>query len=60
VSLQPGITELGCHPGEGTDADSVYGDEREAELTVLCDPAVRATIEREGIRLRSFAEIAVA
>lgn len=58
VALPPGITELGCHPGEGTDAESVYGHEREAELTVLCDPSVRATIEREGILLRSFAEIA--
>lgn len=60
VSLPPGITELGCHPGEGTDADSVYEYEREAELTVLCDPSVRATIEREGILLRSFTEIAAA
>ena len=53
--LEPGVTELACHPGEGTDVDSVYREEREDELRILCDPRVREAIEHEGIQLRSFA-----
>ncbi len=56
-SLKPGVTELACHPGEGAELDSLYREEREEELRVLCDPRVRETIEREGIQLRSFAEL---
>jgi predicted glycoside hydrolase/deacetylase ChbG (UPF0249 family) len=56
-SLPPGATELGCHPGIGVEAESVYGAERERELEALCDERVRATIERQGIALRSFAEL---
>jgi predicted glycoside hydrolase/deacetylase ChbG (UPF0249 family) len=54
--LEPGVTELACHPGEGPDIDSSYSREREAELQALCDPAVRETVETEGIELRSFAD----
>jgi predicted glycoside hydrolase/deacetylase ChbG (UPF0249 family) len=57
--LEAGITELGCHPGQGNDAGSEYGEEREAELAVLCDQRVRETIEREGIVLCSFTEVAL-
>ena len=57
VSLQPGVTELGCHPGMASDDDSMYGLERELEVAVLCDPSVRAIVEREGILLRSFASL---
>jgi predicted glycoside hydrolase/deacetylase ChbG (UPF0249 family) len=56
--LEPGVTELACHPGEGDDLDSLYRAERERELEVLCDPRVREVIERERISLRSFAELA--
>ncbi len=55
--LEPGVTELACHPGEGSDIDSPYRYEREEELSALCDSRVRATIEAEGIVLRSFADI---
>src|SRR5439155_5110608 len=55
--LGPGIWELGCHPGYGSDLDSMYRHEREQELRVLCDPAVEAVVEEMGIRLRSFSEI---
>jgi predicted glycoside hydrolase/deacetylase ChbG (UPF0249 family) len=56
VSVLPaGCTELGCHPGLGMGRESSYGHEREAEVRALCDPRVRATIERERIELRSFA-----
>lgn len=58
--LPPGITELGCHPGEGVDIESSYREEREIELDVLCDPRVREAVERERIVLCSFPEVAPA
>lgn len=56
-ALPSGWTELGCHPGIGGDARSSYAFEREREVRALCDPRVRAAIEREGIELRSFAQL---
>jgi len=58
ASLQPGVTELACHPGVGGDSGSPYDRERAEELKILCDPRVRDALEREGVTLRSFAEIA--
>jgi predicted glycoside hydrolase/deacetylase ChbG (UPF0249 family) len=55
--LEPGITELMTHPGQGDQellSTSVYARERETELTLLTDPGVRQTIEREGILLTTF------
>jgi predicted glycoside hydrolase/deacetylase ChbG (UPF0249 family) len=57
AEIPPGTTELGCHPGEGDNSDSVYAEERALEVIALCDRRVRETIERENIALRSFAEI---
>jgi chitin disaccharide deacetylase len=57
VELPPGVTELGCHPGKGCHVDTTYRAERERELEVLCDPRVREAMRREGIVLRSFAEL---
>jgi predicted glycoside hydrolase/deacetylase ChbG (UPF0249 family) len=54
----PGVTELACHPGIGADTGSPYGREREQEVEVLCDPRVAEALRREGIALRSFADIA--
>ena len=54
--IEPGVTEIGCHPGEGGDPDEPYDAERVVELRALCDPRVRAAIERAGIALRSFAD----
>jgi chitin disaccharide deacetylase len=54
AALPPGITELGCHPGEANDLMSMYRDERTEELKALCDSQVRARIVAEGIELRSF------
>lgn len=56
-ALPPGWTELGCHPGIGSDTRSSYGSEREREVRALCDPRVRAALEREEVRLCSFAQI---
>jgi predicted glycoside hydrolase/deacetylase ChbG (UPF0249 family) len=54
--LEPGTTELACHPGYAADLDTMYRDERALEVAVLCDPRVRATIDANGIELRSFAD----
>jgi len=56
--LKPGITELACHPGIGADTGSAYDREREQEVEVLCDPRVADALRREGVVLRSFADIA--
>jgi chitin disaccharide deacetylase len=57
TDLPPGLTELGCHPGRGTGAESPYGAERSTEVDVLCDPGVRTHLDAEGIELRSFLDV---
>ena len=59
-TLPAGVTELGCHPGGPDDLTSMYTTERFTEVEVLCDPAVRAAIVEEEIRLSSFRNLAVA
>jgi predicted glycoside hydrolase/deacetylase ChbG (UPF0249 family) len=54
-SLAEGITELCCHPAAAVDFDSTYSGERLTELAALCDPRLRADIERNNIELRGFA-----
>jgi chitin disaccharide deacetylase len=53
-TLPSGLTVLVCHPGDATDLKTVYQRERLEELKVLCDPRVRAAINKFGIRLCSF------
>jgi len=57
ATLQPGLTELGCHPGQGDDLDTMYSRERAQELSVLCDPRVQAAIVALGIELCSFGNL---
>lgn len=57
ATLRPGITELGCHPGQGEDLDTMYSQERAQEQSVLCDPRVRAAIVALGIELCSFGKL---
>lgn len=56
-ALPEGVTELACHPGEGSESDEEYVMERRLEVAALTDSRVRATLEREGIRLGSFADL---
>jgi predicted glycoside hydrolase/deacetylase ChbG (UPF0249 family) len=58
-ALPPGVTELGCHPGEMDDLPGMYRAERAIELRTLCDPLVRATLGDLAIRLRSFGNLDV-
>ncbi len=55
AGLPVGVTEMGCHPGEDGDVDSVYRDERAIEVRTLCDPRVRTAITDAGVLLCSFA-----
>jgi predicted glycoside hydrolase/deacetylase ChbG (UPF0249 family) len=58
-ALPGGVTEFMTHPGYFDDdlAYSRYGRQRETEVTGLTDPAARALIEREGIRLMHFGDL---
>jgi predicted glycoside hydrolase/deacetylase ChbG (UPF0249 family) len=54
TALPAGVTELGCHPGEGEDLESMYIQERAQEVKTLCDPQIRAAVAAAGIELCSF------
>jgi predicted glycoside hydrolase/deacetylase ChbG (UPF0249 family) len=56
VALPEGATELCCHPAARVDPTHAYGPERLRELESLCDPGVRAALDRAGVRLCTFAE----
>ena len=56
-TLPAGISEMSCHPAEGSDLKTMYSIERALELRVLCDPSIRDAIKAEGIELRSFSNI---
>jgi predicted glycoside hydrolase/deacetylase ChbG (UPF0249 family) len=58
--LKEGTTELMCHPGEPDQellATSAYARERPVELATVTDPRVRAALERDGVRLITFADL---
>ena len=56
-SLEGGVTELGCHPGESDPAGGDYTRERPIELHSLRHPTVPSAIERHHIRLISFRDL---
>jgi len=58
VNLEPGVTELGCHPGYAEDLDTFYQKERSVELTTLCAAEVRAVLADQHIQLTSFDSLA--
>ena len=57
--LAPGVTEVGCHPAARDDLDTMYRRERITELATLCDPRLREVIERTGVLLCGFADLAL-
>jgi predicted glycoside hydrolase/deacetylase ChbG (UPF0249 family) len=57
--LEPGVTELGCHPGEADDLDAAYRTERRVEVEVLCDARIRASLAARDIRLCSYRDVPV-
>jgi chitin disaccharide deacetylase len=58
TDLPSGTTELVCHPGRITAAESSYGAERSTEVDVLSHPSVRTFLLSQGIELRSFCDVA--
>jgi len=58
-SLPVGFTELGCHPGYARDLLTAYRRQRELEVRTLCDPRVQEAVAASGVRLCSFADLAV-
>jgi predicted glycoside hydrolase/deacetylase ChbG (UPF0249 family) len=56
-ALQPGVTELSCHPGEGLDPADSYAAERPREVEALCDARVRDELAARGVELWSFADL---
>lgn len=57
ANLNPGTSELCCHPGYPEGLNSMYRTERTREIDALCEPAVRQEIARQQIRLCSFAQL---
>jgi len=59
TEIGDGVTELACHPGRADPAlISSYADERDLELQTLCDRGVRRFLDRYGIVLVGFGEVA--
>ena len=60
-SLQPGVTELACHPGVWDEdlqrAPTRLKRERQRELEALAGPAARRRVAEEGIMLISYREL---
>ncbi len=59
-NLQEGTSELMCHPGYADEAllsGSSYAEERERELPILCDPAIRSLIKERGVSLIGFDQL---
>jgi predicted glycoside hydrolase/deacetylase ChbG (UPF0249 family) len=58
-ALEPGVTELGCHPGCIADGDALggtaYRSERTIECRTLCDARVLARLARGDIVLATHA-----
>ncbi len=61
AGLEPGVTELMCHPGrvdEALRSHSSYTAEREDEIAVLTDDGALAACRDAGIRLVHFGHLA--
>src|SRR5207302_5842398 len=56
-AVEPGVTELGCHPARGIPQATTYAHERELELVALCHPAARAALDDAEIELISFRDL---
>jgi predicted glycoside hydrolase/deacetylase ChbG (UPF0249 family) len=55
-----GTSEIMCHPGfvdESFAKESVYNFQRERELKILTDPAIKQAIETHSIQLINFADL---
>jgi predicted glycoside hydrolase/deacetylase ChbG (UPF0249 family) len=55
-TLEPGVSELMCHPGyaDGSLSTSSYCAQRECELRALCDPRAKAALTAAGVALIDY------
>jgi len=56
-NLPTGTTELMCHPGYVSDANSFSNLDREKELLYLTDPEIISEIKKNNIHLITFSEL---
>ena len=59
-SVEEGKSEIMCHPGYVDDAfakESVYNFQRERELKILTEAAIKQAIEAQNIKLITFADL---
>jgi hopanoid biosynthesis associated protein HpnK len=60
ANLQPGVTEIMCHPGDAEDAAIPYGGawlDRQRELDALLDPRLKERIAASDIQLTNYLDI---
>jgi hopanoid biosynthesis associated protein HpnK len=57
--LDPGLTEIGCHPGadDGVDAQLGWGYGWEGELAALTSPEVLTALDHSGVKLTTYREL---
>jgi chitin disaccharide deacetylase len=61
--LQPGVTEIYCHPALGADPELhrwAPGYRRQEELAALLSPRLRETLSAAGVAVTDFRQIAQA
>lgn len=59
-NVHDGTSELMCHPGHVDKAlakESAYNFQRERELKILTDPAIKQALQANGIELINFADL---
>jgi len=54
--IEPGLTEMGCHPGsdDSVDAELGWRDGGEQDLAALTSPDVAAAVMHSGVRLTTY------
>ena len=55
--VEPGVTEIACHPATAADTFTSYSVERPIELEALCHAAVREAVADAGVQLCSFRDL---
>src|SRR6266498_615494 len=59
-NISDGTSEIMCHPGHVDEAfakESVYNFQREREFKILTNPSIKQSIESQGIKLITFADL---
>ena len=58
AALEPGVTELMCHPGmTPSRVKSGYAAQREVELATFLEPSMREALRAAGVRLIGFSDL---